>query len=511
MQRIITLMVTLALTGMVHQGLGQTDSSKAVQSIEKHFAKNLDNLVEQWYTKKFFSSMPDTFQAPADTSVPVFPDSVYIRRLQDIHSAIPLTYNSIVRNFIHVYTRQRREKVEKMLGLAKYYFPIFERVFDQYELPLELKYMAIIESALNPRAVSRAGATGMWQFMYNTGKVYGLTINSFVDQRRDPLKSTYAAARYLRDLYNIFGEWDLAIAAYNCGPRNVSKAIYRAGGRRNFWDIYYHLPYETRGYYPAFIAATYVMHYHQDHNLRARPIDTPFATDTLQIKRKLHLKQIAQVLNIPLKQIQQLNPQYRENIIPATSSDFTLRLPMNKTGQFINLQDSIYAYKDSIFFRQKIVRDPGESHFVPQTPSGKAKLHYTVKPGDNLGYIAEWYNVRASDLRYWNNIRGNLIRTGETLVVYVPQDKVSYYKKVNSMSFAEKQKRIGRPVSRNKAEEKQKREEGYIYHKVKYGDTLWEIARQYNGVSQRDLMRLNDLSNAREIQVGQYLKIKKKT
>lgn len=505
------------LAGLVtlgHIATGQEDSLKAVESIEKRFEKNLDALVEQWYVKQFLNDTADradTASFSRDTTVPVYPDSVYLERITSISSAIPLSYNDVVRNFIHVYTRDRRERVEVMLGLSQYYFPVFERIFDQYNLPLELKYLAIIESALNPRAVSRAGATGLWQFMYSTARVYGLTINSFVDERRDPIKSTYAAARYLRDLYEIFGEWDLAIAAYNCGPRNVSKAIYRAGGKRNFWDIYYHLPYETRGYFPAFVAAMYVMNNHESHNLHPQGINIPYATDTLHINRKLHLKQLSQVLNIPLKQLQDLNPQYRKNIIPAGKQTFALELPLDKVRNFITLRDSIFAYKDSVFFRQQIVRNPGSSHFVPQTPSGKEKLYYKVKPGDNLGYIAEWYNVRASELRHWNNIRGNLIRAGQTLVVYVPEDKVSHYKPINSMSFKEKQKRIGQPVARNDQQEKTKKGDNYIYYKVKYGDTLWDIARKYPGVSQDDLIQLNDLQNAREIQVGEYLKVKRKT
>ena len=511
MHRMMILCLVAGLMAIGQTARAQGDSLESVKSIEHRFDKNLNALVEQWYVQKFLTDTADTLSLHTDGPAREYPDSVYLNRISNMSSAIPLSYNNIVRNFIHVYTRDRRERVEVMLGLADYYFPVFERVFDQYNLPLELKYLSIIESALNPRAVSRAGATGLWQFMYSTARVYGLTINSFVDERRDPVKATYAAAKYLKDLYEIFGEWDLAIAAYNCGPRNVSKAIYRAGGRRNFWDIYYYLPYETRGYFPAFVAAMYVMNHHEDHNLYPRSIEMPIATDTVHINHKLHLKQISEVLGLPIKQIQDLNPQYRKNIIPASGQAFSLELPLDKIESFIRLQDSIYTYKDSMFFRQQIVRNPGRSHFVPQTPSGKEKVYYKVKPGDNLGYIAEWYNVRASDLRYWNNIRGNLIRAGQTLVVYVPDDKVNSYKKVNSMSFTEKQKRIGQPVSRQQETQKPERNENYIYYKVKYGDTLWDIARKYPGVSQKDIIHLNDLPNAREIQVGQYLKIKKKT
>lgn len=513
MHRMMIIWVIAVFITLSHSAQGQKDSLQDVKPIEERFEKNLNELVEQWYVKRYLSPQKDSLAFDSLSSGPEYPDSVYLKRISNMSSAIPLSYNKIVRNFIHVYSGDKRERVEVMLGLANYYFPVFERIFDQYNLPLELKYLAIIESALNPRAVSRAGATGLWQFMYSTGRVYGLTINSFVDQRRNPVKATDAAARYLKDLYEIFGEWDLAIAAYNCGPRNVSKAIYRAGGKRNFWDIYYHLPYETRGYFPAFVAAMYVMNHHENHNLSPRSIDMPYATDTVHINQDLHLKQLSEVLNLPLKQIQDLNPQYRKDIVPASQQTYAIELPLNKIEPFINRKDSIFAYKDSVFFRQQIVREPGRSRFVPQTPSGKEKLHYKVKPGDNLGYIAEWYNVRASELRHWNNIRGNTIRTGQRLVVYVPENKVGYYKEVNSLSFEAKQKRSGQPVSPKKSDPNQQAEkdENYIYYKVRHGDTLWDIARKYPGVSQKEIIRLNDLPNAQQIQVGQQLKIKKKT
>ncbi|HKL37661.1 MAG TPA: transglycosylase SLT domain-containing protein [Bacteroidales bacterium] len=511
MHRMLILVMVISLTSFCHDVWGQKDSTKAVKAIEKKFEKNLDDLIHQWYVKNFVSDTASGTDSGVDSTAREYPDSLYIKRIKSMPSAIDLTYNQVVRNFIHVYTHKRRDRVEVMLGLADYYFPVFERILDEHDLPLELKYLAIIESALNPRAVSQAGATGLWQFMYSTGRVYGLTINSFVDERRDPIKSTYAAARYLKDLYNIFGTWDLAIAAYNCGPGNVSKAIHRAGTREDFWEIYYHLPYETRGYFPAFVAAMYVMNYHQQHNLYPRKVQIPYATDTVHVTRQLHLKQVCQVLNMPLKQLQDLNPQYRRNIIPSLDQTLSLELPLDKIGHFLRMEDSIYAYKDSVFFPKDIVKNPGRSSFVHQTPSGKDKLHYKVKPGDNLGYIAEWYNVRASDLRYWNNIRGNMIRVGQTLVVYVPEDKTDYYKKVNSMSFAQKQRRIGSPVKDDQPDRTKPENDDYIYYKVKRGDTLWDIARKYPGVSQNDILRINDLRNARKIQVGQYLKIKKKT
>ena len=493
-------------------GITQQDSLQLNNNIKESFNKNLNTLIHDWYLENYTKTQDSMNSSHSDSTIPEFSDSVYVSRLRNIPTAIEVNYNSIVRNFIHLYTKERREKVEIMLGLSRYYFPIFESIFDQYDLPHELKYLAIIESALNPRAVSRARATGIWQFMYGTGKMYGLTINSFIDERKDPVKSTYAAAEYLKDLHEIFGSWDLAIAAYNCGPRNVSKAIYRAGGKRTYWDIYYFLPRETRGYYPAFIAAMYFVNYHEQHNLYPEEINLPLATDTIMVNKKLHLKQISEVLNIPLKQLEDMNPQYKMNIIPATDKSYPVKLPLKYTSKFIEYKDSIFSYKDSVIFPDNMLKEPGSTQVIHQAPQGKTKLYYKVKPGDNLGYIAEWYNVRASQLRHWNNIRGSIIRAGQRLVVYVPENKVNYYKKVNSLSFAEKQKRIGQPVNRNNNETNRqpKQDKDYIYYKVKYGDTLWEISRKYQGVSENEIKELNNLKNATELKAGQYLKIRKK-
>ncbi|MFP4018453.1 MAG: LysM peptidoglycan-binding domain-containing protein [Bacteroidales bacterium] len=489
------------------------EPEKEIELIEDQFKQNIDDLLDEWYNTKY-KIKKDSFNLPLKPTAGIEePDSFYIERLKKLPSVIELNYNKIVRNFIHIYTIEQRERVQLMLGLSEYYFPIFERIFDQYELPHELKYLAIIESALNPKAVSRMGATGMWQFMYGTGRMYDLSINSFIDERRDPVKSTYAAAEYLRDLYGMFGEWDLAIAAYNCGPRNVNKAIYRAGGKKNFWDIYYYLPRETRGYYPAFIAAMYFMNYYEDHNLYPKEIELPLATDTVKVKKQVHLQQIAEVLNVPVKELEDLNPQYRRNIIPAKGQEYAVKLPQKITGNFIQMEDSIYNYKKENFFADNLHKEPSSrSRFVPQVPDGTLKLVYTVKPGDNLGHIAEWYNVRASQLRYWNNLRGNLIRVGQKLNVYVPRDKVEYYKAVNSLPFEEKQQRSGQPVSASTSSDKEtKKEDGYIYYEVKNGDTLWEISKKHPGVTQNQLLQLNNIQNGKNLRPGQTLKIKKET
>jgi membrane-bound lytic murein transglycosylase D len=427
----------------------RVDSFAAEGELELRYGDNLDSLLNLWYVNRSLETAVDDYLPEADTLVPDFSDSVYLARLAGIPSVVDLAYNRIVKNYINVYTHKRREQMRIMLGLSDYYFPMFEEVFDLYGVPYELKYLSVIESALNPRAVSRAGAVGTWQFMYSTGKYYGLTINSLVDERRDPLAATHAAARYLSDLYRMYHDWTLALAAYNCGPGNVNKAIRRSGGRRNFWDIYYYLPRETRGYVPAFIAATYSMNHSEDHLIYRAPLTLPRYTDTLRVTEPLHLQQVADVLDIPIAQLRDLNPQYRRDVVPGTAQKaYAIRIPQERIAAFIDLQDSIFAYKDSVFF------DPDKQVATPQQvsaayqvdlPADKYdKLIYTVRSGDNVGYVADWYDVRASDLRYWNNIRRNLIKVGQKLVIYKPKGTSERYRDLDKMSFTEKQAFAGR-------------------------------------------------------------------
>lgn len=517
MQRQIIFLVILTVCS-VFQLAGQpfdTDTVPIPEEIKlSSFENNLDSLVHLWYVSQTGNSKEYSLveDVEDETIVARFPDSVYIDRLSRIPSLLELSYNNIVRNYIHVYTGKRKENLEIMLGLSEYYFPIFDEIFDYYDIPNELKYMSVIESALNPRAVSRVGAVGLWQFMYGTGRMYGLTINSIVDERRDPIKSTHAAARFVKDLYKIYQDWVLVIAAYNCGPGNVNKAIRRAGSRTNYWDIYYFLPRETRGHVPAYIAATYAMNYYQEHNLKPKPIGMTLAVDTLMIHDDLHLKQVAEVLNIPIKQLRDMNPQYRRDIIPGKSQSYALKIPVEYTSTFIDLEDSIFAYNDSLYFDPTYtLANPTRSKYVPQPPTGKTKLYYTVKSGDNPGYIASWYHVGLSELRYWNNIR-NLIRVGQKLIVYVPPNKADSYRRINEMSFEEKQRSIGKSSARSEETIVQKvLDDNFIYYKVKYGDTLWDIAKKYPGVSESDIIRLNSLSDANRIHPGQQIKIRKKS
>ena len=493
---------------------GETDSTIIIDDqVELNFESNLDSLLNLWFISNIpLRQMVEVPEIDSSTYViPVFPDSVYIERLSRIPSVMQLSFNRVVKNYIDVYTKNRREQVEVMLGLADYYFPLFEEVLDFYDLPLELRYLPVVESALNPRAVSRAGATGIWQFMLGTSRMYNLTTNSLVDERRDPLASTYAAARYLKDLYGIYNDWTLALAAYNCGPGNVNRAIRRAGGSRDYWQIYYYLPRETRGYVPAFIAAAYTMNYYKEHDLYPRVIELPLFNDTIMVNSDLHFEQVSHVLGIPVKMLRDMNPQYRRDIIPARDRPYPLRLPADMALKFIDYQDSIFAYMaDHYLKRENLTVSPGRSAFVPDTPQGRALVNYTVRPGDNLGFIASWFNVRISDLRYWNNVSGNLIRSGQRLIVYVPSNQTDYYNEINSLSFAEKQSRAGRAPSANQpaVPPVTGEEAGYLYYIVRQGDTLWDIARQFPGVSDRDILSLNRLSNANRIYPGQQLKIK---
>ena len=516
--RIIYLSILLTLIYQI--GKGQSSISDTIdipsQEIVEGFQSNLDSLLNLWYVDDQLSwdEMDTSYIAENDTLLPDYPDSVYIERLQKLPFVVEMTYNRTVRNFIKLYTDRRRERVRVMLNLSYYYFPLFEEVFDRYQIPYELRYMAVVESALNPRAVSRVGATGMWQFMYYTGKRYGLTVNSYVDERRDPYQATVAAAEFMSDLYKMYNDWTLVIAAYNCGPGNVNKAIRRSGGKRNYWDIYYYLPRETRGYVPAFIAAAYVMNYGEYHNLKPVPVDFSLNNDTIHIKEKLHLSQVSEVLGVPLNRLRDLNPQYKLDIIPD-DKDYVLRLPQENIISFIDLEDSVFNYKDSIFFNKNniIVNPTSRNSSKPTLPSNKyTALSYTIKSGDNLGFISMWYNVRISDLRYWNNIRSNTIRAGQKLRVYVLNEKASYYKPVNNLSFKEKHKRIGKTVSEKTSpavvEDNYKGE--YLTYKVKSGDSLWEIAKKFPGVSDDDIAKLNNLNYGANIQPGQILKIKKK-
>lgn len=369
---------------------------------------------------------------------PVYSKEVYKERLARIPSVIELPYNDVVQKFIDRYSGRLRRSVSIMLGAQNFYMPTFEEALESYGLPLELKYLPVIESALNPNAVSHVGATGLWQFMLTTGKQYGLEINSLVDERRDPVRASYAAAHYLRDLYKIFGDWNLVIAAYNCGPENINKAIHRSNGATDYWQIYPYLPKETRGYVPAFIAANYIMNYYCDHNICPMQANLPGKTDTVVVSRDVHFEQVAQVLGMEIDQIKQLNPQYRRNIVNGSTRPMALRLPATLVGKFIDNEDSIYAYRPDVLLAKRTeveVNDDVPSYSRRSSSSSRSKntssrksrskgkkgkknkggRNVTIRQGDTLSDIAKRNGTTVSKLKKLNKISGSSIRAGKKL------------------------------------------------------------------------------------------------
>ena len=391
------------------------------ESIElpKSMTYPLDSLLNDWKAKNYIDLGKD---CSTSTVNPMFSDSVYIDRLSRMPTVMEMPYNEIVRKFIDMYAGRLRNQVAFMLSACNFYMPIFEEALDAYGLPLELKYLPIIESALNPSAVSRAGACGLWQFMLATGKIYGLESNSLVDERRDPIKATWAAARYLKDMYDIYKDWNLVIAAYNCGPGTINKAIRRSGGKTDYWEIYNYLPKETRGYVPAFIAANYVMTYYCKHNICPMETDIPEATDTVQVSRNLHFEQISDLCGISLDQIKSLNPQFKKSIIPGESKPQTLRLPINYISAFIDKQDTIYAHRSNELFKNH--RVVAVSNTRPTARSSKSSTttgnvtYYKIRKGDNLGSIARKYGVTVNQLKSWNGLRSTRISAGKRLKIY---------------------------------------------------------------------------------------------
>ena len=303
---------------------------------------DLDSLLNLYMAKTYLSEDSDCNMRDVN---PTYTKEEYINRLSRMPTVMEMVYNEVVQKFIDRYSGRLRHSISYMLGASNFYIPIFEEALEVYQLPLELKYLPIIESALNPKAVSRVGATGLWQFMIGTGKQYGLQVNSHVDERRDPVKSSYAAARYLRDLYKVFGDWNLVIAAYNCGPENINKAIHRAKGEKDYWRIYPYLPKETRGYVPAFIAANYIMTYYSQHNICPMSTRLPAKSDTVMVSKNVHLEQVAEVVGINIDLLRSLNPMYRRDVIPGASEPLPLRLPQTEVGKFIDMEDSVYNYK----------------------------------------------------------------------------------------------------------------------------------------------------------------------
>ena len=350
---IIALMLTVSTTAQVNTAeedetiddeITVTDQKGRQEVIEfpEAMTYDLDSLLNLYMAKTYLDEPGDCNMRDVN---PVYTKEEYIDRLSRLPNVMEMAYNEVVQKFIDRYSGRLRHSISYMLGASNFYMPIFEEALEAYQLPLELKYLPIIESALNPKAVSRVGATGLWQFMLTTGKQYGLQVNSLVDERRDPVKASYAAARYLKDLYRIFGDWNLVIAAYNCGPENINKAVHRANGEKDYWQIYPYLPKETRGYVPAFIAANYIMTYYSLHNICPMTTRLPAKTDTVMVSKNMHLEQVASVVGINIDLLRSLNPMYRRDIIPGATEPSPLRLPQSEVGKFIDAEDSVYTYK----------------------------------------------------------------------------------------------------------------------------------------------------------------------
>ena len=402
-----------------------SEGKQEIIDVPEGMTTDLDELLHLYNAQSYL--MKDTTCNYRDVNR-TYPDSVYMDRLQRLPTIIEMPYNQVVKQFIERYSDKLRGSVSYMLGAANFYMPIFEQALETYGLPLELRYLPVIESALNPNAVSRVGATGLWQFMLETGKRYGLEVNSLVDERRDPVKSSYAAARYLRDLYKIFDDWSLVIAAYNCGPNKVNQAIHRAKGSVDYWQIYPYLPKETRGYVPAFIAANYIMNYYCEHNICPMITELPISTDTIVVDKNLHLEQIAKVLNVNIEHLRALNPQYRRDIVNGLTEPSVVRLPLSLVGSFIDNEDSIYAYKrDELLLKREVVavndiklsysKSKATKRRTSKRSSRSRRKTVTVRQGDTLSEIAKRNGTTVKKLRRLNGIKGSNIRAGKKIRV----------------------------------------------------------------------------------------------
>ena len=492
------LLAVLSLPGSAQAqggGNGQYDVRQAMQA-------NYDSLLRSYYVTKYRGIIDDRYDHKVEqayVSIDETPDSVFMRRLQALPTVIPMTFNDEVRSYIKFYVRTIGRRLDVVLSLGEYYYPLFEEVLSQNGVPLELKHLTIVESALNPKATSRAGAAGLWQFMYRTGRNYGLDVNSLVDERRDPVESSVAAARYLRDLHNIYDDWTLAIAAYNCGPGTVNKAIARNGGKHDFWQLYGYLPRETRGYIPAFIAVNYVMNYYYVHGLCPKSIEIPIHNDTIRLQHDALYCFIAKYGGVSVEEIRALNPQYRTDLVPVSSGYRKLTLPVDIIPKVIRVEDSIYkATRDSLMV--KPVR--------MATNTATDRIVHKVRKGETLAKIAKRYGVSEHDIRGWNHKRSSALHAGERLVIYKngKPASVDAAAKRNAANVGDTVSLTAGSTSADtivaaKATAASKPQ----YYTVRQGDNLGIIAKKH-GITVSNLRKWNNLRNDR-IQVGQKLKV----
>jgi len=519
-------------------GISPVSAQSGNKPTEPTFQQNdpivemLDSLVTLNQVIRFNSIKTHGEGVTTKTDLPYYSDEIYQQRMAQMYSPIPLEYNNEVKQYIDLYAYKKRALTSRVMGLSKLYFPLFEEILDKEGLPEEFKYLAVVESALNPVAVSKMGATGLWQFMYNTGKIYKLQINSYYDERRDPVKATYAACQYFKDMYAIYGDWLLVIASYNCGPGNVNKAIKRAGGKKNFWEIAKFLPAETRGYVPAFVAVAYLMNHTDEHQIfPVMPAFNYFEVDTVAIDQAISLRKISEAVDLPIEVVTYLNPLYKKGIIPDTEQPNFLRLPSSKLAAYLAAEPTLF---DPVIAPSPIAvannNSTADIHLVSsknETVTGaykmeskKVKKIYTVRSGDNLSVLSKKFDCTVSELKSWNKLRSNSLMKGQRLSYYaIVKVKVPVEKKAVTTSKAEvdkpadtsqvtanNQTATGQSSSTAENANTSSARPEFIYHMVQKGDTLWNIAQRYEGVTVEQIMKINSITNGKNIKPGTKLR-----